>query len=209
MARLGLSSDDKEKNGGNVQPMGGSVMPVVNCPYCKKGIVWIAHDDYEGLEHCPNCSENFRVKYYNKTVVYAEKRGIEIEIPKTLPQNVIDDFEEALACSRVEAYKATVVMCRRGLESLVDGFNANGKHLADKLEDLKKQGVIMETTHHLTSGIRQFGNYGAHPQTDLLKDVDRSEAEIVLKTAERLLKEINEKGGSDNRIENITLGGKE
>lgn len=174
-------------------------MPVVNCPYCKERIVCFKCEDYEGLEHCPNCSENFRVKYYNKKVVYAERKGIEIEIPKALPQNVIDDFEEALACSRVEAYKATVVMCRRGLETLADNLNAKGKYLSEKLEDLKKRYVIMETTYHMTSGMRQFGNYGAHPQTDLLKDVDRSEAEIVLKTAERLLKEINEKGGSWDR----------
>ena len=174
-------------------------MPVVCCPYCENWIPWKEHDDYEGLEHCPYCSDNFRVKYYNKTVVYVEKRGIEIEIPEALPKNAIDDFEEALACSRVEAYKATVVMCRRGLESLADDLNAKGKYLSEKLEDLKKRDVIMETTYHMTSGIRQFGNYGAHPQTDLLKDVDRSEAEIVLKTVERLLKEINEKGGSENR----------
>ncbi|CAD6495105.1 MAG: hypothetical protein EMLJLAPB_01197 [Candidatus Argoarchaeum ethanivorans] len=174
-------------------------MPTVCCPYCKAWIFHKEHCDYEGLEHCLHCSENFRVKYYNNNIVYAEKRGIEIEIPEVLPKNVIDDFEEALACSRVEAYKATVVMCRRGLESLADDLTAEGKYLSEKLEDLKKQDVITKTTYHMVSGIRQFGNYGAHPQTDLLKDVDRSEAEIVLKTVERLLKEINEKGGLENR----------
>lgn len=167
-------------------------MPVVSCPYCKNKIPWNEHADYEGLEHCPYCSENFRVKYYNGAVVYAEKRGIEIEIPETLPQNVIDDFEEAIACSIVEAYKAVVVMCRRGLESLADELNADGDYLAQKLEDLKDKGLIMETTHHLASGIRQFGNYGAHPQDDLLKDIDKSEATIVLNVAERILREIKQ-----------------
>ena len=177
-------------------------MLIVCCPYCKKEIPWREHDDYEGLEHCPYCSENFRVKYYNEAVAYAEKRGIEIEIPETLPQNVIDDFEEALACTRVEAYKAAVIMCRRCLEGLVEALQTKGTRLIDKLEDLKTKGMIFDSTLNLASGIRQFGNYGAHPQTDLLKDVDRSEAEIVLKTAERLLKEINEKGG--RKIEVMT-----
>ena len=166
-------------------------MPIVSCPYCRNPIPWREHDDYEGLEHCFYCSENFRVKYYNNTVVYAEKRGIEIKIPKTLSQNVIDDFEEALACSRVEAYKATVAMCRRGLESLADELNANGGSLAQKLEDLKVKKIIAEPTYNLASGIRQFGNYGAHPQDDLLKDIDRNEATIVLNTFERVLREID------------------
>jgi len=38
------------------------------------------------------------VKYEGGFCIYAEKRGIEIEIPKTLPPDVIEDFEEALAC---------------------------------------------------------------------------------------------------------------
>ena len=186
----GLSND-----GENEQLIGGSIMPIVNCPYCNNMIPWNKHSDYQGLEHCPYCSENFRGRYYNNAVVYAEKRGIEIEIPKTLPKNVIDDFEEALACTRVEAYKAAVIMCRRGLEGLVETLQTKGTRLIGKLGDLKTKGIIFNSTLNLALGIRQFGDYGAHPQTDLLKDVDRSEAEIVLKTAERLLKELNEKGG--------------
>jgi len=79
-------------------------------------------------------------------------------------------------------------MCRRGLESLADNLNANGKYLAQKLEYLKDKGLIMESTYHLASGIRQFGNYGAHPQNDLLKDIDKNEATIVLNVAERILR---------------------
>lgn len=167
-------------------------MPIVSCPYCKNTIPWIPHADYEGLEHCPYCSENYRVKYEGGFCIYTEKRGIEIEIPETLPQNVIDDFGEALACSRVEAYKATVVMCRRGLENLVDELNVNGNYLAKKLEDLKNSGIILDSTYHLASGIRQFGNYGAHPQDDLLKDIDKNEATIVLNAAERILRKIKQ-----------------
>jgi uncharacterized protein YydD (DUF2326 family) len=167
----------------------------LKCPYCKQTqLKNKPHVDYEGLENCPDCVENFRVKYENNIVVYVEKRGIEIEIPETLSQNVVDDFEEALACSRVEAYKATVVMCRRGLESLADELNANGNYLAQKLEDLKNQGLIMEATYHIASGIRQFGNYGAHPQDDLLKDIDRNEAIMILNAVERILREIKEHG---------------
>ncbi len=175
-------------------------MPVVCCPYCKNTIPWIPHADYEGTEHCPYCSENYRVKYEGGFCIYAEKRGIEIEIPETLPQTVIDDFEEAIACSIVEAYKAVVVMCRRGLEGLADELNADGEYLSQQLEDLKDKGLIMETTYHMASGIRQFGNYGAHPQNDQLKDIDRNEAAMVLNASERLLREIKD---------STAIGGKE
>ncbi len=165
---------------------------LVKCPYCKNTVQYIKdRPDYEGLEHCPNCSGNYRVKYEGNYCIYAEKRGIEMEIPKTLPLNVIEDFEEALACSRVEAYKATVAMCRRGLESLSDSLQAKGDYLALKLKDLKDKGLIMESTYHLASGIRQFGNYGAHPQDDLLKGIDRNEVVMVLSAVERLLMEVD------------------
>jgi len=168
-------------------------MAVVKCPYCGQVMQWVMpRQDYVGLEHCSHCGENYRVKYGGNVCMYAERRGIEIEIPEALPQNVVDDFGEALACSRVEAYKATVVMCRRGLESLAGELKAKGGHLVQRLEDLKNRGVILESTYNLASGIRQFGNYGAHPQDDLLKDIDKNEATIVLNAAERILREIKQ-----------------
>ena len=85
-------------------------------------------------------------------------------------------------------------MCRRGLESLADELNANGNYLAQKLEDLKNRGLIMESTYNLAFGMRQFGNYGAHPQNDLLKDITKNEATIVLNVAEQILREIKEHG---------------
>jgi len=38
-------------------------------------------------------------------------------VDKTIPPGVRDDYVEALRCRTVRAYKATVVMCRRSLQS--------------------------------------------------------------------------------------------
>jgi hypothetical protein len=111
-------------------------------------------------------------------------------LSSSIPLEIIDDFTEAAKCFNVRAYRACVVMCRRAIEELANIKKARGRRIYDKLSDLKQRGMLDEATYNLASGIREFGGYGAHPQRNLLKNVDRGEADIVLKVAERLIKKV-------------------
>jgi len=66
---------------------------------------------------------------------------------------------------------------------------AKGNHLHEMLSDLKDRGLIDPATYNTATGVRQFGGYGAHPQDDYLKDVDRGVADLVLKVTQRLIQE--------------------
>jgi len=107
-----------------------------------------------------------------------------------VPQDVSQDYQEAIRCFNSNAYKATVVMCRRALENTADLKQAIGTFLKNKLEDLHKKGLLDAASYNTASGIREFGNYGAHPKDDLLKAVGEFEADLVIKITGRLLTEI-------------------
>jgi hypothetical protein len=113
-----------------------------------------------------------------------------VSLPNSVPKDVLDDFDEAAKCFNAQAYRACVAMCRRAIEVLADSKAARGNHIYEKLLDLKNRRILDQATYNIASGVRQFGGYGAHPQKDLLRDVDRGAADLVLRVAERLIKEI-------------------
>lgn len=114
------------------------------------------------------------------------KDKIKLSLPDAAPNDVTEDFNEAVRCFNSQAYKAAVTMCRRSLETACDSRKAKGKSLSEKITALHESGIIDEPTYNLASGIRQFGNYGAHPKEDLLKTVGEQEAELILKITERV-----------------------
>jgi len=79
-------------------------------------------------------------------------------------------------------------MVRRALENACDAMNAKGRNLVDKVKDLAVRKIFDEHDAAAASAMRIFGNYGAHPNDDLLDDADDHLAELALKIAERFLK---------------------
>jgi len=153
--------------------------------------------DYSGAIQCPKCTRTLNIaikEVYGNT--YGLVQGvklvkIQLSLPSLVPKAVKDDFDESLRCfNESNAFKSTVVMCRRALESVAESKGITGGNLADKLTTLNKKGFIDNATLNTATGIRQFGNYGSHPQDDLLKDIGEFEAEMVLKITGRLLNEI-------------------
>lgn len=90
-----------------------------------------------------------------------------------VPEDVLNDFEEGIKCFNKECFKASVSMFRRSLQSSVLNLGADSdKDLFDQIDQLKDNEIITKDIKDWAHNIRIFGNWGAHPQNDNLKDVD-------------------------------------
>lgn len=116
--------------------------------------------------------------------IYAYYEGL----PKSVPQEVLHDYIEALKAYNVGAYRAAVVMARRALQQAAEVKGAPKRDkLGNQIQWLFDQKLIDKATKNLADGIRWFGNYGAHPQDDLLSQVTKEDAELAIKVLRQIL----------------------
>jgi hypothetical protein len=102
-------------------------------------------------------------------------------------KDVAEDFAEALRCHWIRSYRASVVMCRRAIQSSAIALEASGGRLIDQIEDLFKSGKITDSLREFAHEIRLTGNDGAHPDKDGLSDVKaKDSADIIEFTREFL-----------------------
>jgi hypothetical protein len=109
------------------------------------------------------------------------------EVEKDAPE-VAKDFKEALRCHWVKSFRASVVMCRRAIQSSAISLKASGGNLISQIDDLFKTGKITESLKDFAHEIRLTGNDGAHPDKDGLVDVtEKDSADIIEFTKDYLL----------------------
>jgi hypothetical protein len=143
---------------------------------------------FNGRWRCPSC------RALHEVAIQMGKL-ISIELIDRLPMppircspGVLRDAREAFAAFNASAPRAAVVMIRRALERSCNEAGAQGGSLYEKLADAHDRlKVIDKAQSQLASGMRLFGNYGAHPNDDLLDDVTADEAEVVLKIGVQVL----------------------
>jgi hypothetical protein len=159
-------------------------MPTIICAACAKPFFLdpVAYWNYAGDVRCTNCGA------FLTNVVFQAGELKATPIHKTLslqriagaPGGLMEDLIGAQVCHAVGAYKASIVMCRRALEQFCLDKRASGRTLRDKLQFLASQGVLSSEVVDLANEIRYFGNYGAHPENDLLTGITGEESGQVL-----------------------------
>jgi len=113
------------------------------------------------------------------------------DLPSSVPKNVLDDYVEATSTFNINAFRASLVMARRALQQALEDKGAKkGFNLAAQIDELKGKGLLSDTTAHLAHGVRQFGNFGAHPNDDLLAQVPPDDAKLALDATKKILKEL-------------------
>jgi len=87
------------------------------------------------------------------------------DVSTDVPEEIRDDFKEALRCRWVNAYNATAEMCRRAIEaSCINlGAPARARFLEDKIDWLASQGKITPFLQQVAHKIRLGGARAAHP----------------------------------------------
>lgn len=94
-----------------------------------------------------------------------------------IPEEVLSDFREGVVCLSNTCSKAAVAMFRRSLQAAMINMGANSS--SDLVEQIKSVKNLTDDIKDWAHNIRIFGNWGAHPQDDNLKDVSAELANEV------------------------------
>ena len=97
-----------------------------------------------------------------------------------VPKEIAADFSEALRCHFIKSYRASVVMCRRAIQSSSIELKAKGGRLIDQIDDLFSSGKITEALKDFAHEVRLTGNDGAHPDKDGLADVGEQDSNDII-----------------------------
>lgn len=94
-----------------------------------------------------------------------------------IPAEVQADYQEALKCKGIGAHRAACAMFRRSLQSALVVLGSNPKD--DLIKQTNSLGSLPEDIKDWAHQIRIFGNWGAHPDKDQLKNVEDADSEEV------------------------------
>jgi uncharacterized protein DUF4145 len=109
------------------------------------------------------------------------------EVEEGVPPTIAADFQEALRCQWIKAFKACVVMCARAVQGSALALGAKTKKLTDQIDELFGQGKITAALKNFAHEVRVTRNLGAHPDKDGLEEVTKEDAgDIVEFTREYL-----------------------
>jgi len=156
------------------------------CPHCgvHSTITLRAANGAHYIYCCDHCEKLF--------LLIAGKDSFIDQYPKrtpkldaAIPLDVASDYIEVIKCFDVSAFKASVVMCRRALQTSVIEKGASNGRLIDQIDELCRNGIITEDIKIWSHEIRLTGNLGAHP--DGLEDVSPEDAEDLIKFVEEYL----------------------
>jgi len=188
---------------------------VIMCPHCrvKSHLTPITHS-WNGekkvwiIQKCDNCKRLVLTifQYAGSVSVYPGRGNIPTlnpqpedvfpyfrPIPDTsIPSEVAEDYSEAVLCFSAGAFNASVVMCRRAIETTAILLGANPEDkLVDKIKHLASKG-LEQSLVNLATEIRLLGNVpAAHPdEQNILRKVKREECKDVLDFLEAFLESL-------------------
>ena len=108
-------------------------------------------------------------KFPGEEIVYASK------FEEAVPTEVLVDFREGVICLSNKCFRAAASMFRRSLQSAL--LERGASTTQELIDQIKNASFLTQDIKDWAHNIRIFGNWGVHPQSDNLKDVDKKLAE--------------------------------
>ena len=141
---------------------------------------------------CAACEDHTLRKTFRTTVIYFPPEGWErVRNIDKVPEQVADDYEEAVGCLISGHYKAAAAMARRAVQGTCVDLGAKpGATLYGQIDDLQAQGHITKRLAELAHKIRVLGNDAAHPGKDGLDIVTAEEAKQTVDFLEHMLQHV-------------------
>lgn len=182
----------------------------LQCPHCNaiSNVTAISIPRYELIQRfklnkvgivykCDSCNEPIFLKFHidvsslNKNPIKIYDDYIEIERPqesfdfKYLPEEVKNDFKEALTCYSNSCYNAFGSMCRRCIQTASNLLGAKGKDKVHRqIKDLREMAEIDDETFEVLNQIIISGHDAAHPH---LPKLSQERAKILLELMKDVL----------------------
>ena len=165
---------------------------------------------------CPNCGEY---------IILARGIGDSVKnvftpfFPQSLAKRFPDYVPEAIRTDYKEAYaivnlspKASATLSRRCLQTMIRDFWGISKNrLVDEIVALADGDKVPAAQRKILHGLREIGNIGAHPETDVntIIDIEPADAEKLLKVIELLIKQWYVERHEEEQLYNSVIGIKE
>lgn len=116
-------------------------------------------------------------------------------MPSPTPTAIAEDSREALIeaknCFTVQAWNATVAMCRRAIQAAaIEKGAPTGGSIVGQIDFLLSQGYITKGLHDTATVVRWTGNHGAHPDDVKLTQTDAEQTLHLTEEILRLLYEV-------------------
>lgn len=180
-----------------------SVMAFLSCPHCGERVSFTLLGDYkeksgiyQSFWRCNNCDKSVvgeitRQPVYKGTAyelgdflnIYPEPKPI--EAPKGTPDDVADDYKEALRGLRVGNIKSSCIMAGSAVETACVHCGATDGGLKQKIAKLRAEGIVTKSLADWADEIRSIRIDAAH-HADRGAQVTREDAEEAVAFAEML-----------------------
>jgi len=148
---------------------------------------------------CASCSRFTVAAVGRRRISYYPPEGMARIKVDGVPESIVADYHEALACLQVNAFKAASAMARRAVQGVCLDLGANPKHrLFAQIDALNEKGEFTNRLRRLAHKVRLFGNNGAHPGEDGLDDVVPEDARQAVAFVEHVLQHVYILGGDDD-----------
>jgi len=137
------------------------------------------------LMQCQRCAGIIFVVLDSENRILDQYPAMRTEAPLECPQDVRDNYKEALGALNKGLWKAAVMMARSSLQAAMRGQGASGKNLQEEIDDLARRHVITPYLQEWAHEVRLGGNLVAHPEPG--KRLGREDAEEIIDFADSLL----------------------
>ena len=145
---------------------------IFRCKPCKKLTLKVFHSEQNPYSSEQNLKTDGWVAQYPTTKTDATDKFVEF-----VPKSVVLDYEEGLRCLSASSPRAAASMFRRSLQDTLIQLGADQK--TELIDQLKSIPRLTDDIKDWAHNIRIFGNWGAHPQKDLLKNIDMKKANEI------------------------------
>jgi hypothetical protein len=181
----------------------------MQCPHCLVHFhdhwthAWVEAGQYHVARvqatRCPNCDNatimlatNLTVDHPPVTMVFPRGHS-RAPVPSEVPAGIAEDYLEACETLAISP-KASAALSRRCLQAMLHGHGYKGRDLAVEIQMLLDEKdttkAIPVTLRQTIDAIRHFGNFSAHPITDVTSlqiiNVEPHEAEQSLEVVEEM-----------------------
>lgn len=126
------------------------------------------------------------------TAVLFPPARCELPTCEGISTEIAEEYQEAGTCLYAGAYKASMVMSRRVLQRVLKGQGCKERNLKDQIDKAKASRILRPTYHGMAEEVREYGNLGAHPDDDQLKNCTKEDAETLLEFVRVLIEEFFE-----------------
>ena len=170
----------------------------IYCPKCRRHTNLIYRTGYErfltvgkylyyAVEECNNCQQHFltiRTKNQYGQILKSYPEGLPKTVNSLIADNVRKDFEEALLCQSVGAYRGAAVLARRAVQLIcLDKGAKKDEKLYKQIEELFDNNIITQDIKDWADEVRYIGNDAAHPNKE---EVNKEDSEDILELLESL-----------------------